>query len=65
MPVKPQAVESSVSEHLIQTHKPHSEARSISKVLSLATTGYFQDGKKSTLIKNLSLCVISITDTFI
>lgn len=60
-----QAIESSISVHLIQTHKPHSEARSVSKALPLAGKGYFQGGKKSLLIKNFSVCVISITDTLI
>lgn len=60
-----QAIESSINVHLIQTHKPHSEARSASKASPLARTGYFQGGKRSVLIKNFSVCVISITDTFI
>lgn len=41
-----QAIEFSISVHLIQTHKPHSEAGWVSKALSLASTGYFQAGEK-------------------
>lgn len=60
-----QAVGSPISVHLIHTHKLHSEARSVSKALSLTSPGYFQLGKTSVPIKNFSVCVISITDTFI
>lgn len=60
-----QAVESPVSVHLNHTHKLHSEATSVSKTPSLTSSGYFKVGKKSVLIKNFSVCVISITDKFI
>lgn len=47
-------------------HTRHTqEAESLSKSLSLTSTGYFQGGKESVLNKNFGVCVISITDRFI